>query len=334
VSQCVERKKQDKRGGEEEELGRKMSQLCGANTTPTQFTVAVRIRPSEDLDKTCWKMNPTNIVLKSIRKKSEHEQVTVHKVLGEDVLPAEVFDTQCQPLVDQVMQGRNSTIFAYGQTGSGKTFSMEGPPEEPGIVPQTIDSLFGKFNNKEKKLVLTQSDVAVILIGANDAMGSLSEERGTRYLQNHKLPQLPTMNWFSENIEILLKRLTEEIPGGGIPRVAICTLTPLGDHPGDAVDQLVVEVNSRIRSAVAASNEKKKTNNNTHQIEILDLYKAIRDELPANPTGKAAPFAIGMSLFMWNMVMAGTRYYILGQSWASSRESLGGVAAESRTDPN
>ncbi len=30
------------------------------------------------------------------------------------------------PLIGQVMQGYNCTVFAYGQTGTGKTYTMEG----------------------------------------------------------------------------------------------------------------------------------------------------------------------------------------------------------------
>ena len=31
-----------------------------------------------------------------------------------------------KPLVEEVINGFNCTIFAYGQTGTGKTFTMEG----------------------------------------------------------------------------------------------------------------------------------------------------------------------------------------------------------------
>lgn len=30
------------------------------------------------------------------------------------------------PIVDQVLEGYNCTIFCYGQTGTGKTYTMEG----------------------------------------------------------------------------------------------------------------------------------------------------------------------------------------------------------------
>ncbi len=39
-----------------------------------------------------------------------------------------------KPIVEEVLEGYNCTIFAYGQTGTGKTFTMEGPPPEEGTT--------------------------------------------------------------------------------------------------------------------------------------------------------------------------------------------------------
>lgn len=38
----------------------------------------------------------------------------------------DVYDRVCRPLVNNVLEGYNGTIFAYGQTGTGKTYTMEG----------------------------------------------------------------------------------------------------------------------------------------------------------------------------------------------------------------
>eukprot|EP00698_Gefionella_okellyi_P003156 TRINITY_DN12952_c0_g1_i1.p1 TRINITY_DN12952_c0_g1~~TRINITY_DN12952_c0_g1_i1.p1 ORF type:complete len:982 (+),score=261.46 TRINITY_DN12952_c0_g1_i1:83-3028(+) len=47
-----------------------------------------------------------------------------------------------EPLVTSVLDGYNVCIFAYGQTGSGKTFTMEGPPENPGVNLRALGRLF------------------------------------------------------------------------------------------------------------------------------------------------------------------------------------------------
>merc|ERR1719410_2712917 len=44
--------------------------------------------------------------------------------------------------VQSVMDGYNGSIFAYGQTGSGKTYTMDGPPENPGVNLRALEELF------------------------------------------------------------------------------------------------------------------------------------------------------------------------------------------------
>ena len=46
--------------------------------------------------------------------------------------------------------GYNVCIFAYGQTGSGKTFTMDGPPDQPGINRRALEVSW------EGKLVLVK----------------------------------------------------------------------------------------------------------------------------------------------------------------------------------
>lgn len=49
------------------------------------------------------------------------------------------------PIVDNVLEGYNGTIFAYGQTGTGKTHTMSGletPENERGIMPRAFAAIF------------------------------------------------------------------------------------------------------------------------------------------------------------------------------------------------
>eukprot|EP01071_Lankesteria_metandrocarpae_P010649 Lankesteria_metandrocarpae@DN5361_c0_g1_i1.p1 len=48
----------------------------------------------------------------------------------------DVFHSHILPIVDEVLQGFNCTIFAYGQTGTGKTYTMEG---DVAVRPLSID---------------------------------------------------------------------------------------------------------------------------------------------------------------------------------------------------
>lgn len=59
----------------------------------------------------------------------------------------DVYESTTKGLIQQVIEGFNSTVFAYGQTSSGKTHTMRGNEEEPGIIPQAIQEIFDLINN-------------------------------------------------------------------------------------------------------------------------------------------------------------------------------------------
>lgn len=50
---------------------------------------------------------------------------TFDHVFTPTVNQAEVYDVVAKPIVADVLNGYNGTIFAYGQTSSGKTYTME-----------------------------------------------------------------------------------------------------------------------------------------------------------------------------------------------------------------
>jgi kinesin family protein 3/17 len=65
-----------------------------------------------------------------------------------------VFDDVAYPIIENVMDGYNGTIFAYGQTGTGKTFTISGVPKDPelkGIMPRTFDTIFKLIKGQPKK---------------------------------------------------------------------------------------------------------------------------------------------------------------------------------------
>ncbi|EHB16882.1 Kinesin-like protein KIFC2 [Heterocephalus glaber] len=62
-------------------------------------------------------------------------------VFPQDASQEQVF-RELEPAVLSCLRGYSVCIFTYGQTGTGKTYSMEGPPEDPGIAPRALQSLF------------------------------------------------------------------------------------------------------------------------------------------------------------------------------------------------
>lgn len=48
------------------------------------------------------------------------------KVFGPAAQQKDLYEQAVIPIVNEVLEGFNCTIFAYGQTGTGKTYTMEG----------------------------------------------------------------------------------------------------------------------------------------------------------------------------------------------------------------
>ncbi|KAI8468993.1 MAG: kinesin motor domain-containing protein [Monoraphidium minutum] len=89
------------------------------------------------------------------------------KVFGPDSYQEKVYNQAIVPIVQEVLDGFNCTIFAYGQTGTGKTYTMEGGPrnsadgknlsKEAGVIPRAIKQIFDAIESDE----VTDSSVKV-----------------------------------------------------------------------------------------------------------------------------------------------------------------------------
>lgn len=75
---------------------------------------------------------------------------TFDRVYASNATQKHVFDNTARGVVQSSLSGYNATILAYGQTGTGKTYTMEGfsnsahaRAEERGIIPRSIEQIFG-----------------------------------------------------------------------------------------------------------------------------------------------------------------------------------------------
>ncbi|KAK4408883.1 Kinesin-like protein KIN-5D [Sesamum angolense] len=72
------------------------------------------------------------------------------KVFGPSSQQKDLYDQAVWPIVFEVLEGYNCTIFAYGQTGTGKTYTMEGGarkkngeiPSDAGVIPRAVKQIF------------------------------------------------------------------------------------------------------------------------------------------------------------------------------------------------
>ena len=46
---------------------------------------------------------------------------------------------------------QNTLLLAYGVTGSGKTHTVQGPSDDPGVLPRILDCMFNSIANQQSE---------------------------------------------------------------------------------------------------------------------------------------------------------------------------------------
>lgn len=108
--------------------------------------VIVRCRPALDPSKPTYSLAVESTdgdkVLKFEAPDGRYRDVGTFRCnayLGPETAQKDVFDV-VRPLVEHAISGRNGTMFFHGFTGSGKTYSMNGPLDMEGNVPDATTS--------------------------------------------------------------------------------------------------------------------------------------------------------------------------------------------------
>ncbi|KAL6145941.1 hypothetical protein ACLB2K_056624 [Fragaria x ananassa] len=120
--------------------------------------VVLRCRPlSDDEQKSnvqtvvsCNEQKREVTVVHSLNNKPVDKVFTFDKVFGPKAQQKSIYEQAISPIVNEVLDGFNCTVFAYGQTGTGKTYTMEGGmrnkngnlPAEAGVIPRAVRQIF------------------------------------------------------------------------------------------------------------------------------------------------------------------------------------------------
>ncbi|XP_024393123.1 kinesin-like protein KIN-5D [Physcomitrium patens] len=105
-------------------------------------------------------------VCQNIASKQIDRTFTFDKVFGPNSRQVDLYDQAVVPIVNEVLDGFNCTIFAYGQTGTGKTYTMEGSgrkskngdlPADAGVIPRAVQQIFETLDrdNQEYSVKVT-----------------------------------------------------------------------------------------------------------------------------------------------------------------------------------
>ena len=75
----------------------------------------------------------------------EPKQFTFDGVFDQNISQEDIYERTAAPIVENVLEGYNGTVFAYGQTGTGKTHTMtgiQGVHEQRGVIPRSFENVF------------------------------------------------------------------------------------------------------------------------------------------------------------------------------------------------
>nr|XP_036670532.1 kinesin-like protein KIF23 [Drosophila suzukii] len=104
-------------------------------------------------------------------------------VFQPDATQQDVYGSVAQPLVENLLKGRNSLLFTYGVTGSGKTYTMTGNLKHRGIMPRCLDVLFRTISDYQAKKFVFKPDKlnGFEILSEEDALLERQHEMNQRF---------------------------------------------------------------------------------------------------------------------------------------------------------
>ena len=158
------------------------------------------------------------------------------------------------------------------------------------------------LNQRIDDIIKHDPDYVTILIGTNDAIGSQPVKLiQDYYIQTKNLPQVPSIEWFEEQIEIFVDKIKKNTSA----RIAITTLPWLGEQE-DASIMNVIKSHNKIIKAIAVK----------YDLFILDLFSKFKEQIDSNDS---IPYTTS-ELRRLRGLRAVVLYYIFGWSWTKIGE--------------
>ncbi len=146
------------------------------------------------------------------------------------------------------------------------------------------------------EVIKLNPDIVTLMVGTNDAMGSLTPKDAREYRKWQGLPQDPTVDWYQEMVEHIVSRLKEKTSA----QIAIVSIPPLGEDPTHPAF-----IRSRELSEISKTIAKK------FEIVYLPANEMMSDYILDNPSIPKSPFENRHR----EIFMATYKHYILRRSW-------------------
>ncbi|GFZ02508.1 P-loop containing nucleoside triphosphate hydrolases superfamily protein [Actinidia rufa] len=168
---------------------------------------------------TCNEYQREVAVSQSIAGKHIDRVFTFDKVFGPSAQQRDLYDQAVVPIVNEVLEGFNCTIFAYGQTGTGKTYTMEGEckrsksgpngelPPEAGVITRAVKQIFDTLESQNAEYSVKVTFLELYNEEITDLLAP--EEISKVALEDRQKKQLPLME--DGKGGVLVRGLEEEI---------------------------------------------------------------------------------------------------------------------------
>ncbi|KAJ8899611.1 hypothetical protein K2173_018585 [Erythroxylum novogranatense] len=168
---------------------------------------------------TCNEYQREVAVSQNIAGKHIDRVFTFDKVFGPSAQQKDLYEQAVVPIVSEVLEGFNCTIFAYGQTGTGKTYTMEGEckrsksmpngelPPEAGVIPRAVKQIFDTLESQNAEYSVKVTFLELYNEEITDLLAP--EEISKVALDEKQKKQLPLME--DGKGGVLVRGLEEEI---------------------------------------------------------------------------------------------------------------------------
>nr|GMD86786.1 kinesin-like protein KIN-5C [Ipomoea batatas] len=168
---------------------------------------------------TCNEYQREVAVTQNIAGKHIDRVFTFDKVFGPSAQQRDLYEQAIVPIVNEVLEGFNCTIFAYGQTGTGKTYTMEGEckrsktgpngglPQEAGVIPRAIKQIFDTLESQNAEYSVKVTFLELYNEEITDLLAP--EDLSKVALEDKQKKQLPLME--DGKGGVLVRGLEEEI---------------------------------------------------------------------------------------------------------------------------
>ncbi|KAK1404707.1 kinesin-like protein KIN-5C [Heracleum sosnowskyi] len=168
---------------------------------------------------TCNDFQREVAVSQNIAGKQIDRVFTFDRVFGPAARQRDLYEQAVIPIVNEVLEGFNCTIFAYGQTGTGKTYTMEGEckrsksgpngelPQEAGVIPRAVQQIFDALEGQNAEYSVKVTFLELYNEEITDLLAP--EELSRIPVEDKQKKQLPLME--DGKGGVLVRGLEEEI---------------------------------------------------------------------------------------------------------------------------